>query len=103
MSSSSKPKNVDEDDGHVATTPASDVSTPKYLEPKIINKEVNEYVLKYGFVEDRVVEELRLATARHSRSRMMGDPTEAAFFSLLLKSINAKRILELVSLLATPR
>jgi hypothetical protein len=66
LSSSSKPKNVDGDDNHIATTPASDVLTPKYLEPKIINKEVNEYVLRYGFEEDPVVEELLLATAQHS-------------------------------------
>ncbi|KAL3934328.1 MAG: hypothetical protein SGARI_003434 [Bacillariaceae sp.] len=38
---------------------------------------------------------MRQATASHPRSRMMGDPVEAAFFNLLLPAIGAKKVIEI--------
>ena len=50
--------------------------------------------MKWGFDEDPIVAELRLATAKHERAVMMGDPVEAALFNLLLPAIGAKRVIE---------
>lgn len=69
-------------------------SQAKFKKPKIISQAVHDYVLQKGFNEDSVVEELRLSTANHPRSVMMGDPVEAAMFKVLLPAIGAKKILE---------
>ncbi|KAG7345505.1 O-methyltransferase [Nitzschia inconspicua] len=87
------------DDGVTEATTelqSSTISQPKFLEPKIVSKPVNDYALKYGFREDPVATELRHITADHPRSRMMGDPNEAAFFSnVLMPAMNAKKIVEI--------
>lgn len=75
---------------------ASMVSTPKFLEPKIVRKPVNDYATMYGFQEDAIATELRHLTASHPRSRMMGDPIEAAFFgNVLLPAMNTKKVIEI--------
>lgn len=47
-----------------------------------------------GFNETPVAKELRLATAQHPWSVMMGDPAETAMFKVLLPAIGAKKIIE---------
>ena len=73
---------------------AGSVSQAKFLQPYIISRPVHEYTMKWGFDEDPIVAELRLATAKHERAVMMGDPVEAALFHLLLPAIGAKRVIE---------
>lgn len=72
----------------------NDQSLAKFLNPKIVSKKVNDYTFDVGFNEHPIARELRLETAKHARSIMMGDPTEAAFFGLFLKSMNAKTVVE---------
>uniref|UniRef100_A0A7R9ZP85 Caffeoyl-CoA O-methyltransferase n=1 Tax=Craspedostauros australis TaxID=1486917 RepID=A0A7R9ZP85_9STRA len=66
----------------------------KFQTPRIVSRAVNEYVLKHGFRESKVAEKLRLATANHESSVMMGDPTEASMFKVLLPAMGAKNIIE---------
>jgi len=81
-----------------STPPSNDagaaVDTPKFADPKFVAKDVNDYVLKLGFRESDPVEKLRLATASHPRSVMMGDPIEAAMFGVLLPAMGAKKVVE---------
>jgi len=55
---------------------------------------VHEYVQDLGFRESQILEKLRLETAKHPRARLMGDPSEAALFQLLISAMNVKRIVE---------
>jgi predicted O-methyltransferase YrrM len=73
---------------------SSSSSTAKFENPKFVPKQVNDYVLNVGFRETSIAKELRLVTANHSRGIMMGDPVEAALFSVLLPAIGAKRVIE---------
>lgn len=82
-------------DENTSTPSETRVSTAKFLDPKIVSKEVNDYVLQHAFREDDIAKKLRHATASHPRSRMMGDPVEAAFFNLLLPAICAKKVIEI--------
>eukprot|EP00187_Rhodella_violacea_P010765 CAMPEP_0174913286 /NCGR_PEP_ID=MMETSP0167-20121228/80239_1 /TAXON_ID=38298 /ORGANISM="Rhodella maculata, Strain CCMP736" /LENGTH=226 /DNA_ID=CAMNT_0016158001 /DNA_START=118 /DNA_END=798 /DNA_ORIENTATION=+ len=69
-------------------------SNAKFQNPNFVTKNVNDYVLRVGFRETPIAEELRLATANHPRGGMMGDPTEAAMFKVLLPAIGAKNVIE---------
>mmetsp|Transcript_23181 Transcript_23181/g.50404 ORF Transcript_23181/g.50404 Transcript_23181/m.50404 type:complete len:291 (-) Transcript_23181:513-1385(-) len=61
-------------------------STAKFEKPPLVNKVVSDYCLNLpGFSESNVAADLRLETAKHSKSVMMGDPTEAALLAFLLK------------------
>jgi predicted O-methyltransferase YrrM len=66
----------------------------KFQDPKFVPKQVNDYVLRVGFHESSVAEQLRLETAKHERSRTMGDPIEASMFKVLLPAIRAKKVIE---------
>eukprot|EP00545_Synedropsis_sp_CCMP1620_P005743 CAMPEP_0119015824 /NCGR_PEP_ID=MMETSP1176-20130426/11673_1 /TAXON_ID=265551 /ORGANISM="Synedropsis recta cf, Strain CCMP1620" /LENGTH=239 /DNA_ID=CAMNT_0006969147 /DNA_START=101 /DNA_END=820 /DNA_ORIENTATION=+ len=69
-------------------------STAKFNNPKFVSKAVNDYTLQWGFHETSIAERLRLETANHARSVMMGDPTEAALFSILLPAMGVKKVIE---------
>ena len=56
----------------------------KFLQPKIISPAIHGYVSQVGFRESAIAQELRLATAAHPYSVMMGDPLEAALFRFVL-------------------
>ena len=56
----------------------------KFLKPKIISPAIHAYVSQVGFRESAIAKELRLATAAHPYSVMMGDPLEAALFRFVL-------------------
>lgn len=73
---------------------SSSSSSAKFENPQIVAKPINDYALQVGFAETDVARELRLVTAQHSRSIMMGDPIEAAFFKVLLPAIGARKIIE---------
>eukprot|EP00540_Astrosyne_radiata_P011013 CAMPEP_0116825150 /NCGR_PEP_ID=MMETSP0418-20121206/1797_1 /TAXON_ID=1158023 /ORGANISM="Astrosyne radiata, Strain 13vi08-1A" /LENGTH=226 /DNA_ID=CAMNT_0004453609 /DNA_START=43 /DNA_END=723 /DNA_ORIENTATION=+ len=66
----------------------------KYLDPKIVRKDVNDYVLKLGFHETEQAKALRIKTSELPKSNMMGDPTESAMFNVLLPAMGAKKVLE---------
>jgi len=70
------------------------ISNAKFSSPKIVSKATMDYAMKYGFHETPAATALRLETAGHERSRMMGDPIEAALFSLLLGALNARKVVE---------
>jgi predicted O-methyltransferase YrrM len=69
-------------------------TTAKFQNPKFVPKQVNDYVLQHGYSETSVAEELRLETAKHPWSVMMGDPIEASMFKVLLPAIGAKKVVE---------
>ena len=71
-----------------------DHATAKFLTPNFVPKQVNDYVLQVGFHESSVAEQLRLETAKHERSRMMGCPIEASMFKVLLPAIRVKKVIE---------
>jgi predicted O-methyltransferase YrrM len=73
---------------------ARNSSTAKFNNPKFVSKAVNDYTLKWGFKESSIAEQLRLETANHERSIMMGDPSEAALFSVLLPAMGVKKVIE---------
>lgn len=73
---------------------SSSSTTAKFNNPKFVSKAINDYTLQWGFHESSVAERLRLETAKHARSIMMGDPTEAALFSLLLPAMGVKKVIE---------
>ena len=75
-------------------TSTGPTTTAKFQNPKFVPKQVNEYVLKHGYSETSVAEELRIETAKHPRSVMMGDPIEASMFKVLLPAIGAKNVVE---------
>jgi hypothetical protein len=77
-----------------ASSTASGGGGAKFENPKIVAKPINDYVLKVGFNETPIAQELRLVTTNHPRAIMMGDPVEAAFFQVLLPAIGAKKVLE---------
>lgn len=66
----------------------------KFSNPTFVSQAVNDYSMKYGFRESPVAKRLRLETARHERSVMMGHPIEVAFFSLLLPTMGANKLIE---------
>jgi predicted O-methyltransferase YrrM len=66
----------------------------KFHNPKFVSQQVNEYTLNYGFRESAAAKKLRIETAAHERAIMMGDPTEAALFAVLLPAFGAKRVIE---------
>ena len=75
--------------------PARNASTTaKFCNPIFVSKAVNDYTLKLGFKESSPAERLRLETANHERSRMMGDPIEAALFAVLLPAMGVRKVIE---------
>ena len=66
----------------------------KFESPTFLSKPVNDYRLQWGFRESEASRQLRLETSQSPKAFMMGDPTEATFFSLLLKTMGAKRVVE---------
>jgi predicted O-methyltransferase YrrM len=77
-----------------AMSSSSPSKSAKFTDPKFISKAVNDYVMKVGFRESESAQKLRVASANHPRAIMMGDPTEAAMFKVLLPAIGAKMIIE---------
>ncbi|KAL3934154.1 MAG: hypothetical protein SGBAC_010066 [Bacillariaceae sp.] len=72
-------------------------STPrpaKFANPDFVAPKLHAYVQELGFQESPILQRLRLETADHPRARMMGDPSEAALFRLLISALNVKRIVE---------
>lgn len=77
------------------STTTATTTTAKFANPKIISPAVHDYVQKLGYAESETAKALRLATASHARSVMMGDPLEAAFFgNVLLPTMGAKTVVE---------
>ena len=66
----------------------------KFANPDFVAPPIHAYVQDVGFQETPILKKLRLETAQHPRARMMGDPSEAALFKLLLSAMNVKRIVE---------
>jgi len=66
----------------------------KFRSPKFVSQEVNDYTLQLGFKESALAEQLRLETASHKLSRMMGDPSEAALFAVLLPAMGVRNVIE---------
>lgn len=66
----------------------------KFRSPKFVSQAVNDYTLQLGFKESLVAEQLRLETANHALSRMMGDPSEAALFAVLLPAMGVRNVIE---------
>lgn len=66
----------------------------KFSNPTFVSQAVNDYSMKYGFRESPAAKKLRLETAQHEWSVMMGHPVEAAFFALLLPTMGAKKLIE---------
>ena len=66
----------------------------KYQNPKFVSPAVHNYVLQLGFDESPAAAQLRETTAQHALRIMMGDPSEAALFKVLLPAMGAKRVIE---------
>jgi len=66
----------------------------KFANPDFVAPPVHAYVQELGFKESPILQRLRLETANNPRARMMGDPSEAALFKLLISAMNVKRIVE---------
>jgi len=70
-------------------------SQAKFLEPPRFTSEVMQYAREIGLREHPALKELRLETAKHEKARMMSAPDEANFFTLLLKTIQANKVIEI--------
>lgn len=90
-----KSPNVGSSDVDPQTTSSTTTTEAKFCNPQFVSEAVNNYTNKWGFQESVVAKRLRLETAKHERSSMMGHPVEAAFFfGLLLQTMGAKKLVE---------
>lgn len=60
-----------------------------------LNKELYDYVLKYGVRSNNFLDELANFTAELSQQRMQSTPEQTRFMMLLAKLINAKKYIEI--------
>eukprot|EP00536_Pseudo-nitzschia_multiseries_P006751 jgi/Psemu1/304352/fgenesh1_kg.147_\ len=77
----------------IATT-ARTGGAAKFHRSAFLDPKVYEYSMNYGFQESPIAEKLRFVTDQHERSIMMGHPSEAALFSLLLQAMKARKVIE---------
>jgi len=66
----------------------------QFVKSLSMTKPICDYVLEKGTREHPQMKELREVTNSHKRALMMAPPDEANFFMLLLKSIQAKKVIE---------
>lgn len=63
-------------------------------EPLQITRQLYDYILKFGFRDDALLQELRAETAKQPASQMQISPEQGQFMALLTQLTGAKRALE---------
>jgi len=64
-------------------------------EPLQITRQLYDYILKFGFRDDALLQELRAETAKLPASQMQISPEQGQFMALLTQLTGAKRALEI--------
>lgn len=64
-------------------------------EPLQITRQLYDYILKFGFRDDVLLQELRAETAKQPASQMQISPEQGQFMALLTQLTGAKRALEI--------
>lgn len=64
-------------------------------EPLQITRQLYDYILKFGFRDDALLQELRAETAKQPASQMQISPEQGQFMALLTQLTGAKRALEI--------
>jgi predicted O-methyltransferase YrrM len=64
-------------------------------EPLQITRQLYDYILKFGFRDDALLQELRAETAKQPASQMQISPEQGQFMALLTQLTGARRALEI--------
>jgi len=64
-------------------------------EPLQITRQLYDYILKFGFRDDALLQELRAETAKQPASQMQISPEQGQFMALLTRLTGARRALEI--------